>query len=744
MAYGVKYRLEFSDILSFGKKVEILKKDYTGEVLPMIGSGEPVVIKWNSSNDFYKPIIGSVCQLNLLVTDTIKYDEFYKFDEREYQIKVSYSKSISETFSERVIADGGIFESLECIDSGLSYFKTVPTQYSERVVADGGIIESLNCIPEPIKSQTYNVWADYWIGYLLVDRFKELMTAAPFNISLNAFDGLGTLDNYSAPVSIDDNEYGTNSTPDNLRISKILENLDLDLDIVFINDLNFKKEINSVVSYVKYPNVTTFNNYLVELTNGFDLYNAKDQLSKLLSTYNMRIYQSLGKWYVVENSNIFDESVKSDILTLNTASTPPSNIRNLITTRLKSINNEFLNSEKFNYLGVSQGPEIISVLKSAPKELIPLDNNLTREYLQPISEIERSYNTTQFQKTFWNNNSGFEYEDFNWDITGANIVKDEVSKDGEYSLKLSTFTTFDFKCITSEKVPFPNPFAPQFDTKNLSSGVLESTKFTFSFFIESSGVIPGTTVGFKIRYFDSNNTKYWNNTDKEFQNSDFLNRIGSESTNKWQTVDGSLKTPTTAPVISFGELEIEIWSTRTVSPQPANYKNTYFDNVGLYQQGSRFQDFVFIEPDDLSSKITIKAKRDISDNNYSSDKSISSLVLFKDDAPTIISNWYRTRDNNFINGNTIKFNNISNISNQSIMNDFRDFCIRYEGSFRGKNPTPLSLRNKIWFNWLGYIQDEESSVVDGLTYLLKSNKYKVNSHVPNNNNDLPITVRITN
>ena len=33
MAYGVKYRLEFSDVLERGKKVEILKKDYTGEVL---------------------------------------------------------------------------------------------------------------------------------------------------------------------------------------------------------------------------------------------------------------------------------------------------------------------------------------------------------------------------------------------------------------------------------------------------------------------------------------------------------------------------------------------------------------------------------------------------------------------------------------------------------------------------------------------------------------------------------------
>ena len=46
MAYGVKYRLEFSDVLGYGKKIEILKKDYTGDILPMIGGANPVSISW--------------------------------------------------------------------------------------------------------------------------------------------------------------------------------------------------------------------------------------------------------------------------------------------------------------------------------------------------------------------------------------------------------------------------------------------------------------------------------------------------------------------------------------------------------------------------------------------------------------------------------------------------------------------------------------------------------------------------
>ena len=77
------------------------------------------------------------------------------------------------------------------------------------------------------------------------------------------------------------------------------------------------------------------------------------------------------------------------------------------------------------------------------------------------------------------------------------------------------------------------------------------------------------------------------------------------------------------------------------------------------------------------------------------------------------------------------------------MNDFRDYCTRYSGSFRGANITPLSLHNKIWFNWKNVLEDEEPSILDGLSYAVKSNKYDIVSHVPNNDNDLDVNVRIT-
>ena len=355
MAYGVKYRLEFSDVLGYGKKVEILKKDYTGDVLPMVGTDEPVVVKWNSKNDFYSPIIGSRCQLNLMVTDTVQYDDFYKFDEREYKVKVSFSKSKSQAFADRITEDEGFYESLECIDEFLGQFYTLSTYYEQRVQNDDGFVESLDCISKSINDEKFPIWETYWIGWLVVDRFKEQMVSAPYKVSFNAYDGLGSLSDYDAPLSANDDVDESAAIYDYERIKLILDNLDLDLDVYYINDLTQRTStlnIPPVSIYTKFPGQKTIPNYKFELTDNLDLFTAKEQLEFLLKTYNMRIYQSLGKWFIVENSNVFDIRVKDEIRALNVAGTPPDNIRELINLKLRGGDTEFLEAEKYNYLGL--------------------------------------------------------------------------------------------------------------------------------------------------------------------------------------------------------------------------------------------------------------------------------------------------------------------------------------------------------------------------------------------------------
>jgi hypothetical protein len=78
------------------------------------------------------------------------------------------------------------------------------------------------------------------------------------------------------------------------------------------------------------------------------------------------------------------------------------------------------------------------------------------------------------------------------------------------------------------------------------------------------------------------------------------------------------------------------------------------------------------------------------------------------------------------------------------MNDYRDFVVRYEGTFRNETQNPLSMHNRLWFNFGASIaQDEQSCFINGLEYKVKSANAKVIAHLPNDDDDIDLKFRIT-
>ena len=197
MAYGVKYRLEFSDDLENGKKIEILKKNYTSStVLDIVGGAEPCIITWQGDDNFYSPIKGSQCTLNFFVTDDVSYDNFYEYDEREYQVKISYKDS----------------------------------------------------------SNNYQL---FWIGWLVTDQFKEAITTKPFPITLKAIDGLGTLDSFDMTLYQDSYSAITarqwiTSTLANLDLEKWLSKSKASLEDVISKNNGALNSLSSLEVWIDY------------------------------------------------------------------------------------------------------------------------------------------------------------------------------------------------------------------------------------------------------------------------------------------------------------------------------------------------------------------------------------------------------------------------------------------------------------------------------------------------------------
>lgn len=719
MAYGVKYELIFSDVLGNGKKVEILKKDYTGDVLPMIGGANPVQISWQSTNDYYKPIIGSKCTLSLLVTDSVSYDDFYKFDEREYKVVVSYAKSQGEIYSERVEADGGTVESYECVDKVLNNFETISSNYENRVIDDGGTVESISCVSETITDDNFYRWNTYWSGFLVVDRYKEKLSTPPFGIKINAFDGLGTLSNFNAPIG-----YNNNNTPITItnltRVKDILQNLDLDLDIYIASDIkqDFKANVRS------FENSFTLELGYPELKGDFGLYTAKEMLELLFRNWNLRIYQSFNRWYIVEGSNIFDYYVKDQISNeVQSTGVMPTGIRSKITNQLNNTNKEFIDFNTYDKDGASLGTERLPVLYDNNNELKAIKNDLSREYLLPVSEVQTDGEYIKTKSSFYN--SGFEYGSFGFVILDdtnsdpyAEITTDEISFRGNRSMKLTDAAP------SSTIGPEPACFeynTPPLDVQNIS---FEDFSWGIKFYIKcltSSGDNVDSVVHYSVTIQDSDGLKEWVSVTESWNlvafdpvrrrientNSNVFLEFNEEFSNVGLNFSGS----------PFRSLKITIYSTEcTVS----DYETTYFDNLEVLQKGESEK----IEKQTFISRLT----------NAGTKTSIKKIKGI----PELSPEFYRTRDDFGDYDATNIWKGKTNIINQNIANDLREFVSEYNGTFRNLKVQPLSMHNKIWFYWPGMETDPQSTIIDGLKYDVKSAEFKLKSHLPNDDDDVDI------
>ena len=286
MAYGVKYELDFSDIKGNKRSVQILKKDYVDDVFSIVGTDNPVIITYTNDNDFYNPIIGSSCVLNIKTTETISYDEFINFDEREYKVRINI----------------GVEDESADINSPLWQ------------VAD------TNWEATDFNWAASTIFQVYWEGFLVSDTFQEAIQSKPFDISLRAIDNLGTLDSYLVPDGkIETNADGTikvgatdqtNLDSAFYYLHKILSFTGLDFDIFIQNNIRYTTIAGSVIT----SNNNLFQDISVNefaFTDNFAKLSSKQVLENILRITNSRVYQANASWYIVSNSNYYDKALSA-------------------------------------------------------------------------------------------------------------------------------------------------------------------------------------------------------------------------------------------------------------------------------------------------------------------------------------------------------------------------------------------------------------------------------------------------
>ena len=272
MAYEVKFELFFSDVENNKFKIEILEKDFvldrfgTGvQPTQLIGTSNPATIEWDSDDDIYSPIIGSRCILNFFVTDSNTYDDFFKAGERQYKVKILQYASYQNNWE----------------DEELKY-EQINQNWDAKLGAE--------IFYEPI-----------WEGFIVNDGYREAVISAPFELKLEAIDGLGTLDTFDVPFPSDNT-----SSKQSLffYLKEILKLTGHEFDIYVNNDI---RKTGGATNDTIFHDIEV-NRYIFS-NNNLILRNAKESLKEILKVTNSRIFQSFAHWYVINNSSIIDNRV---------------------------------------------------------------------------------------------------------------------------------------------------------------------------------------------------------------------------------------------------------------------------------------------------------------------------------------------------------------------------------------------------------------------------------------------------
>jgi len=213
--------------------LNIITEDFVsgtaGGIQKIIGTSEPVILKYNTGELFKKTILSSKCTINIYKMFEDEFIKFHEFPENEFKIRIYNGITKSQywklnllcsktnqqintidpvNYWERITAVDGAYlcEGNDAdIDANFQKYATNKSKFMDRILYDGGIVENENAIlANEIEEYTDSYYQMYWQGYLVADTFKETWQPYPYKIQLVALDMLAT----TAEMRI--NPYGFN------------------------------------------------------------------------------------------------------------------------------------------------------------------------------------------------------------------------------------------------------------------------------------------------------------------------------------------------------------------------------------------------------------------------------------------------------------------------------------------------------------------------------------------------------
>jgi len=360
--------------------------------------------------------------------------------------------------------------------------------------------------------------------------------------------------------------------------------------------------------------------------------------------------------------------------------------------------------KRFNSSGTLQGDYYYEGLRTIRTDLQPLDQNLTRE-------AERGYKALRYEtkpveaNLSYKDDAGFEFQNTNhWTISSGSFVQDEIAFSGVRSFKTTATNsgaTPTNLAITGNYI-YPRDLDLKLKLSYYYSATGLQTSTNYNKFWCQLYFTNGPTY-----YYDSANNN-WTTTVKYF----FFEDAAISSANKWISQDISItKLPAAA-----GQSQTVILKIYGPESFLLNYQGVYVDNTLLYLDS----------PSTEANEITLT--QDTTTNVIIGDLEV--------DRP--------------LNGLVLDYTGVYDVSNilststpviqtqKQQLDDFRNIVTRYEGTVYNNETAPVTPMDKIRINFTNF-SEPDSLILDSLEYSVKSNRYNIIAHKPNQDNPVAAT-----
>lgn len=393
---------------------------------------------------------------------------------------------------------------------------------------------------------------------------------------------------------------------------------------------------------------------------------------------------------------------------------------------------ELIDFKVFDPDGTYVNTENENVLYKTKEHLTPLNVDLIKEYERPLKKVSIETNLTNLY--FKNQNAHFMYGNEKYTIqppdTGTSGI---ISDENEPVNALSGSKYFKSTETTQETTATA---MISISREHLSFEQGKPITVGFNYYLatddDSDKFELRVKVGLQHTYDgDSGYDKQY-----DFENEEWINFSGI-------TGDMKRSSTETGTVNSWGKLTLNLKPYRRTDSDDDFHLDITICRLKNFPSGSN-PDFsaIYIDNFFIAETVELSDNKVVSTRTQNPNNGTYSAHLEKKDF--ILSNEAETADyfigkieGDFKRQRDSVGKKLEQCITAEILNDYRGYLTRYEGTFRDKRTTPMGFHNKIHVDFGSDVfQEEASCYIDSMKYNVKAAEYDISMHVPNQDDDV--------